>query len=104
METTVISLLKTTPQEYETFLMDFYFDWCSKKANSNKDLQKLLTCQPLFNWWQCQLQQMEGQFVEDAHYYAHCLATEDAYKLYRINTQQLYNLFSKPLIQKAYDR
>jgi hypothetical protein len=103
MKANVITLLKTTPEEYEAFLIDFYFEWCQQKSNNKKSLQKLLTCPPLFNWWLRELENLEKLFVDDCQLYKSTITKQDALTLYKINTVHLHNIFCKPLIKMAHD-
>jgi len=102
MQTTqVLQLLKTTPEEYESMIIQFYFNWCSQKTANSRSLQKVLTCPPLFNWWKKELAKLEQVFIDDAAHYNNSITKIDAHKLYHITTAKLYNRFSKPLIKFA---
>lgn len=97
----VLLLLKATPEEYESIVLQFYFNWCTQKAINKKSLQKVLTCPPLFNWWKKELAKLEQVFIDDAKVYNNSITKIDAHKLYHITTAKLYNRFSKPLIKYA---
>lgn len=101
---TVYQRLKATPEEYQNLVIDTWFQWCSTRTNNNKSLQKLLVCQPLFNWWCREIQKLEVKFMEETEFYAHVISKELALSLYRENIQPIYKIFSKPLIKKAYEQ
>lgn len=103
MKNQVLTILQISPEAYEKLVMDIYFDWCSKKAQNEKSLQKVLTCRPLFNWWYKQLTDMEVGFVEQGEDYIDHITPQAAEDFYIESISNIYKLFSKPLIKKAYD-
>lgn len=102
MKTKTLQLLNLTPQQYEEKTLNTYVDWCATRTTGKRSLQKALTNQPLFNWWQRELEKLELEFIQDMktvnqHDTLACM------QAYNFTIRKIYNRFSKPLIQKAYD-
>ena len=82
--------------------LNTYVNWCALKTLRKKSLQKILICQPLFNWWQRELEKLELEFIQDMEF----LNQHDpkaCMQAYNYTTRKIYERFSKPLIKKAYD-
>ena len=102
MKTKTLQLLNLTPEQYEDQTMNLWVEWCTAKIVNSKKLQKLLICQPLFNWWQRELDKLELEFVNDMAT-MNQLDPEACMQAYKFTTRRIYERFSKPLIKKAYD-
>ena len=59
-------LLKMTQEAYELLIFDWWLSFCLHKAPSEKQVQKLLVNNTLFQWWRAQLAAAEEVFVEEA--------------------------------------
>lgn len=103
MKTKVTQRLGITPEAYENAVFDMYIQWCAAKTSTEKSLQKVLVCMPLFHWWQRELTKLEERFLEDTEPYKDALTTAEAHQVYHSHTIAIHNRFSKPLIKKAYD-
>lgn len=103
MKKQLFTILKVTPEEYETIVIDKFFTWCSLKSKNQKTLQKVLTCKPLFNWWYKQLTKLEKDFVDEAKIYSNSITQEVAIDFYHQSTIKIYQIFSKPLMRKAHE-
>lgn len=102
MKTKTLQLLKITPQQYEEKTMDSWVKWCQSRIVNEKSLQKVLICQPLFNWWQRELEKLELEFVQDMEL-INQRDPEACMQAYNFTTRRIFKRFSKPLIQKAND-
>lgn len=103
MKTQVFKRLKQSPEEYAGMVMNLWLTWCSSKTNNTKSLQKVLTCQPLFNWWQRELKKLEAQFMEETEVYRNSMSKDVALAMYSDTTRKIFNKFSKPLMKKAHE-
>lgn len=101
-KTRVLKMLNLTPEQYEQMMFSTYIDWCASRTKGKKSLQKILTCQPLFVWWQRELERLELDFLNDMEA-MHCLDPDVAIKVYNFQTRKIYSRFSKPLMNKAND-
>lgn len=101
MENPVIQRLYHTPDTYEMMVMNMWFSWCSEKAKNHRQLQKLLTCTPLFNWWHAEMTKLEEQFINETRPHPDKAHIRKLYAEYMV---EIFNLFSKPLIKLAYER
>ncbi|WP_271783900.1 hypothetical protein [Aquimarina algiphila] len=94
-------ILGISQNEYELRQLDQWFKWCSFKASTRIECQKLMVCQPLFNWWQKQYSKFEQDFLEEIRPYQHQVSPEDAERLLSYHLLKIHNYYSKPLILKA---
>ena len=102
MNTKTLQYLNLTPKQYEDKLMETYVDWCASRTAGKRSLQKILTCQPLFNWWQREIVKLEIEFNQDMET-INPQNPEACMQAYNFTVKRLYNRFSKPLLKKAYD-
>jgi hypothetical protein len=108
MEPSVLKILKMNNDQYEQMVMVIWFKWCTNitdnsKTFQDKSTQKLMTCQPLFNWWQKELRKLEEIYIEHNSPYQNQLTRHQAKMLYIEATMLIFTRFSKPLLKKAYD-
>lgn len=97
----VYERLQQTPEEYEHMIMNIWFSWCREKTSTEKSLQKVLICQPLFHWWQREMKKLETDFLNDTQGYTG-IAKIEWLKLYAEYIIPVFDRFSKPLLKKAY--
>lgn len=98
----ILKTLNLTPEQYDEKTLNTYIDWCATRTAGKRSLQKILTCQPLFHWWQKELEKLEREFLMGMLVLP--LQDHDAYmKAYDFSTRKIYDRFSKPLIKKAHD-
>lgn len=102
MKTKTLQLLNLTKEQYEEKTLNTYLDWCATRTTGIRSLQKALTCQPLFNWWQRELEKLELEFIQDMEE-LNQQDTQACMQAYNFIIRKIYDRFSKPLIQKAYD-
>lgn len=96
MKAEIRKRLQQTPEEYEYQLMNMWFSWCREKTDNMQSLQKVLTCRPLFNWWQRELELLETEFLEETillHDKKH------ARELYAEFVVPIFDRFSKALLK-----
>ncbi|AUS06455.1 hypothetical protein [Pseudotamlana carrageenivorans] len=101
MKKQVIQTLKMPLHTYENMIITHYVGWCAKRVKHPSGLQKLITCQPLFNWWLKELEKYELQFLKDVSEYNTAMSAYEALKLYLSYTDKINNRFSKPLLKYA---
>lgn len=87
-----------TQDDYEMMVMQIWLNWCHQKSKNQKTLQKVLTCVPLFNWWQRELQKLEAEFLEETIPFDNPI---HAKRMYAEFTVEIFGKFSKPLLKKA---
>lgn len=97
--------LLMTPEEYEGQLLNIWFSWCMEKVQDPAKLhdgtfQKLLSNQPLFNWWQTEFQKLEREFMESTRPFNN---KNHAKRVYAEFTVDIFRRYSKPLLKKAYE-
>jgi len=102
MKTKTLNLLQINPEEYEELILQLWLNWCSTKVRNPKNLQKLIKCQALFNWFQAELYKLETEFVNDMIIFNNP-CPETCMKAYGFTVKKIYNRFSKPLIKHAHD-
>lgn len=100
MKKQIITRLLMTPEEYEGQLLNIWFNWCYEKTPTHKELQKLLINQPLFNWWQTEIQKLEEQFLLETRPFSD---KNHAKCMYAEFTIDIFRRYSKPLLKKAYE-
>lgn len=98
METTIYQRLMTTQEDYEMMVMQIWLNWCGEKSKNRKTLQKVLTCAPLFNWWQRELQKLEAEFLAETIPFDNPV---HAKRIYCEFTVEIFSRFSKPLLKTA---
>ncbi|MBK5213597.1 MAG: hypothetical protein JJE55_08065 [Flavobacteriaceae bacterium] len=98
METTIYNRLLMTQDDYEMMVMQIWLNWCGEKSKNHKTLQKVLTCVPLFNWWQRELQKLEAQFLIETQPFLNQI---HAKRMYAEWTIEIFSKFSKPLLKTA---
>lgn len=101
MKNKILQLLQMKPSTYERMLFNHYHKWCAYQAFDSKDVQKLLTCPALFNWYADMYVKMEACFAHRAaefHGKVDKGVMLDLHTEYVINTQDFY---STPLLRKA---
>ena len=102
MKTKTLPFLLITLEQYEEKIMQLWLNWCTTKVRDPKNLQKMLVCQALFNWWKREILKLEAEFIEDMQVLNHpCQIT--CMKAYDFTIQKIYKRFSKPLIKYAHD-
>lgn len=101
MKTKLIITLKMTTDQYEQTVFDVYVKWCGRNIDNTIQLQKVLNCQPLFNWWYKELEKIETKYLEQVKCYNQSLSPEVALEYYLECTKELSDVFSPPLIRKA---
>jgi hypothetical protein len=103
MKKQLLIILKIYSHEYELKVLDLYTAWCAKRSKNQQQLQKLLICPALFNWWYRELESLEANFVKHAGVFGTSLSKEVAESYYNEIIADIHNVFSKPLIKKAND-
>lgn len=103
MRTGVLDILQCFSHQYEMMVLNLYTTWCDVKTTNKVTFQKALTCKPLFNWWYRELKKLEDVFVYNYHDYAGALDQSAAKDLYSSAVKSIFTIFSKPLMQLAYD-
>jgi len=103
MQNQILQQLQITPKEYEALVLEKYLKWCTERTETEQSLQKILTCQPLYNWWKAELSKLELQFIQDIETYRIEVTAKEAMVVYHLITAKIKNRFSKPLLKKAND-
>lgn len=98
---TIATLLKMTQEDYEMLLMDWWLTYCQTQSHRQEEIQKLMSNQPLFNWWCDQLQSVEREFIENAAPFEGQYTKEDAKKLYAKHAYKLQKYYKPDLFKKA---
>lgn len=94
-------LLKMTQEEYELLILDWWLTFCLHKAASDKQVQKLLVNNTLFQWWRAQLTAVEKEFVEEAASYYEIYSPKDAQKLYAKSVYRIQLYYNHELLKEA---
>lgn len=102
METKTLKLLNLTPQQYEEKTLNTYVNWCATRTAGKRSLQKVLTCQPLFNWWLRELNMLENEFIKDMQAYPNP-DPKACTKAYNFTIAKINQRFSKSLLRYAHD-
>lgn len=93
--------LEKTHEQYEMMVYNLWLDWCNKKTQKKGNLQKLLTCQPLFNWWRRELDRLEREYLKEVQPYKDLLDSSTSRAMYSSSVVKIYNRFSNSLIKQA---
>mgnify|MGYP001279738758 CR=1 FL=1 len=94
-------LLKMTQEAYELLIFDWWLSFCLHKAPSEKQVQKLLVNNTLFQWWRAQLAAAEEVFVEEAQPYYNTYSPKDAKKLYAKTVYRIQLYYNHDLLKNA---
>lgn len=94
-------ILKMTLEDYEMLLMDWWTSYCAQKGRDDRQIQKLISNNTLYNWWYGQLEAVEREFVQDATPYAASCTQDDAKKLYAKHAYKLQLYYNSNLIKEA---
>lgn len=94
-------ILQMTRADYDLKVFGLFLEWCDRYSYSDEQLQKLLTNNAIYNWFQVSLKPLEAEFKEDAQPYVEVMTANDALKLYKKHVHKLNLYYSSPLIKSA---
>ena len=94
-------ILRQSPDAYELNVFRIWHNWCREKTTNETQLQKVMICQPLFNWWYRELQKYEVKFVKNLPPYHTEIPQKVLVEMYAEFTVEIFDRFSEPLITKA---
>lgn len=97
----IYQLLKMTKDEYDMLILDWWTTYCYEKGYAKRQIQKLISNQPLFSWWRAQLAAVEKEFEQDAFPYVDISTKVDAKRLYAKHAYKLQKYYNSDLIKDA---
>ena len=101
MREIILQLLQLSGNNYEKMVLNHFHQWCLLHCMDDNDLQKLLVCPALFNWWYNEYEELERKFAKRA---IDLVGRADAQVMRSYHAEIIANVqsyYSKPLMKVA---
>lgn len=95
------NLLQLSEDTYDLMVLSFYLSWCKGHSSGEQDLQKLMTNQPLLEWFIVEYRKLEHSFLSEITPYIRVATHKDCIATYDRNIRKIYLHFNTPLIEAA---
>lgn len=96
-------LLKTSKQQYELSVIEVFTEWASLYAKDDKRImQKILTSQPIFNWFQLEFNKCLNEFKTQVKPYYHTMETIDLQRHFVLVVERIFTVYPITLLKEAY--
>lgn len=58
------TILGYSKNDYKVLTLSVFLQWCDKYSNNQRELQHLMSYQPLLNWFKREFKQLESEFID----------------------------------------
>jgi hypothetical protein len=100
---TIIELLETTADEYDTMVFQLFHEWAAQQAAKPNELQNIMANPAIAKWFRSDLSQLEEDFKDEIKQFQTEATITKLHlrRVYGICINRIFDLHPKPLLKEA---